>query len=534
MEENKQNIFQNIINYIVKYEIVIISIIVGIIGVLSIFITAYFDSTFYHPSEITYFKFSFNLISVLLSFVLIGAFILINKYVFKKVNSKVLLVILLIAMSIISIYWLNAMKLYPDVDQKMIDEMAKAFLDGNISNYLQDAQYLFLYPYQLAFTLFVALIYNIFGRNFIFVQYVNVICSIINTYIIYKITVKIFGNGSQNLIKNAIYLLALFSLHWVFFNTHFYGNILGLTFSLISVYLIILLLDNISSVNPKIKKQVLYAILSGIALSVACLIKSNYYIFLCGILISLLITLIRDINKRNILLTVIFIFSFICISLMYKGFVKYGLNISLPGGVPKINFIYMGIDEPVNCSPGWYSGKNAMLYHESLYNKENDVKKATELIHDRLSYFRIKPSSFIDFFAKKFGSTWLNPTFQTVWCSLPGSRYRNDAEYAHYISYHETALSILDGNLNKPITYLMKSTQILIFTFASIGIYKVSKESKVTHILLPVIFIGGLLFHLIWETKAIYVIQYYFILIPYAAYGLDNITKKVKTKKSDL
>jgi len=40
--------------------------------------------------------------------------------------------------------------------------------------------------------------------------------------------------------------------------------------------------------------------------------------------------------------------------------------------------------------------------------------------------------------------------------------------------------------------------------------------------LLPLIFIGGLAFHLIWETKAIYVIQYYYLLLPYAA---DGITK---------
>ena len=40
------------------------------------------------------------------------------------------------------------------------------------------------------------------------------------------------------------------------------------------------------------------------------------------------------------------------------------------------------------------------------------------------------------------------------------------------------------------------------------------------NVLLPVIFIGGFLFHIIWETKAIYVLQYYYLLLPFSAYGI--------------
>lgn len=38
--------------------------------------------------------------------------------------------------------------------------------------------------------------------------------------------------------------------------------------------------------------------------------------------------------------------------------------------------------------------------------------------------------------------------------------------------------------------------------------------------LLPLIFLGGFTFHLIWETKAIYVLQYFYLLVPYAAFGI--------------
>ena len=140
------------------------------------------------------------------------------------------------------------------------------------------------------------------------------------------------------------------------------------------------------------------------------------------------------------------------------------------------------------------------------------------------------PKVFITFYSEKIGSTWLNPTFQTIWCSLPGQRYRNSEEYAHYISYHEKALSMVGGDLAKTEEYYFDICQIIIFIFAGIGIFKISKNQNLKQVILPIIFIGGFLFHILWETKSIYVIQYYFLLLPYTALGIDYIISKISTK----
>ena len=68
--------------------------------------------------------------------------------------------------------------------------------------------------------------------------------------------------------------------------------------------------------------------------------------------------------------------------------------------------------------------------------------------------------------------------------------------------------------------------QMIIFVFGSIGIFSIAKHGKIAikKILLPVIFLGGFLFHILWETKAIYVIQYYYLLLPFSAYGIYNIS----------
>lgn len=57
MENNR---IQKIINFCLKYGVTFTAIIIGIIGILSIFITAYFNATITNPVEKTVFKYSFR------------------------------------------------------------------------------------------------------------------------------------------------------------------------------------------------------------------------------------------------------------------------------------------------------------------------------------------------------------------------------------------------------------------------------------------------------------------------------------------
>ena len=55
----KIELLQKKFDLIIKYALIIISIIVGIIGIISIFITAYFNTTYNTATEVTYFHFSY-------------------------------------------------------------------------------------------------------------------------------------------------------------------------------------------------------------------------------------------------------------------------------------------------------------------------------------------------------------------------------------------------------------------------------------------------------------------------------------------
>lgn len=516
-----ENKFQKIINFLLKYGLRIIAIIIGIIGILSIFITAYFDCTFYHPAEKTFFKYSIGIIKILVSLFIILLIYLLNKKILKKIPSIALLAIMLPICLLVFIVWINAMKLNPETDQKMIHDMAVALLNNKISDFTQTAQYLFLYPFQFGLTLFVSLIYKCFGTNYLYIEYINAICSIANMIIIYYISKLIFKN--EKIQKILVILLGGFSLYWMFFNVHFYGNIIGLTLALVSLLFTILYLD---------KNNIYFIIPTAICIALSIIIKSNYNIFLCGIVLVLLLDIIKKWNLKILLVIPIFIVTYFIINFGYNLIFENTTHLNTSTcGVPMISYVYMGMSEPDDLSAGWYNSSTVDLFRENNYDTEKTAQKSKELISKRILYFAQNPIDFIKYYSEKIGSTWLNPTFQTIWCSLPGVRYRYYEDYANYISYHEKALSMVGGKLADVEENYFNIYQIITFIFATVGIFKISKDLDLKQAIIPIIFIGGFLFHILWETKAIYVIQYYFILLPYAALGINYFIEKLESTR---
>lgn len=550
MKKLNYNKFQKTTTLLLKYVTIIISLIIGVIGILSIFITAYFNSTFYHPEEKTDFKYSLGIIEIIITIAVIFLIGLINKEIFKKIPSILILVPIGIFSLIVYIFWVNTLQLNPETDQKLIHEMALTLLSGNTGIYTQVSQYLFLYPYQFALTFLVSLIYKIFGENYLYIQYLNSICSIANIFLIFYISKLIFKK--ENIQKILALLLGGFTFYWMFFNVHFYGNIIGLTLALLAILFTVLYINT---------EKFYFLIPAGISISLAILIKTNYMIFLCSIICILTLHIIQKWNLKFLLIFPIFIVSYFSINFGHSILLN-SYNIDSSSGVPMINYIYMGMAEPTTLSAGWYTGDNVKIYANNNFDKEKNKETIYKLIQERLTYFLQNPKDFFDYYAEKIGSTWLNPTFQTIWCSLPGTRYRWYPEYAHYLGYHEKILSMVGGDLYKIEEYYFNIYQIIIFLSAALGIFKISyitytdkiinksntvnsdsynstREENTSLIiqknininlnlyLLPITFIGGFLFHILWETKAIYVIQYYFILLPYSAFGLDYLFNKI-------
>ena len=76
-----------------------------------------------------------------------------------------------------------------------------------------------------------------------------------------------------------------------------------------------------------------------------------------------------------------------------------------------------------------------------------------------------------------------------------------------------------------------KALTILIYVGAFVAIIKNRKNLNNELTLLFTIFIGGFMFHTIWEMKSRYTLPYVIMLIPISAIGIEYIVEKMKNPK---
>lgn len=275
-------------------------------------------------------------------------------------------------------------------------------------------------------------------------------------------------------------------------------------------------------------------IISGISIALAYLLKSNYEIFACAILIVLILYFLQTYQKKVIAGALIVLFCMLTFKTYVYKHVENGTGYSLSEGVPMIAYIYMGIAEPVTLTPGWYTADVESIYNQSGFNKEEATKIASELLKNRLIFFSENPAYVWNFFTSKLQTTWLNPTFQVFWCSTPSTMMTLDAEYNLRIVSQPIIDNILCGNIYKNTERIMDVFQIITFISAGFALFTLFKTGSIKETLLPLTFLGGFIFHIIWETKSIYVIQYFYILLPFSAYGMYVFFKFLDKKLNNI
>ena len=98
-------------------------------------------------------------------------------------------------------------------------------------------------------------------------------------------------------------------------------------------------------------------------------------------------------------------------------------------GVPMISYIQMGLKESTETKmAGWYDGSVVDIY----LNSGEDTKKASEtsmnILNGILNDFYNHPSKLFKLLGEKICTTWLEPTFQTIWINEPAEYFEQAPE----------------------------------------------------------------------------------------------------------
>lgn len=445
---------------------------------INLFWTTYISTTRNDFHEYAYQKTDNIFFTLLLLFSFFIILFLVNKcYGISKISTRKLRIIATAIIFLLGILWIFMAKTHPVHDQSLVSNAAGEFIDGNFSK-LKAGAYLQRCTHQLGIVWIFQLIYSVVEKNsYTFIMFLNVImlCGIYN--FLFKI-LKRFVTSVR--IHNLYWLLAIFNFSPIFYCTFVYGTIIGLFFAL------------------------------------ACIAKSNFKIYVIAAIILLLYKSFQ--NRKLFFVPFALIITFtMFVPLLINIYYSSVSSIKVGKGTPSSLYIAIGLQEGP-CGNGWYNMYVANVYNAAKgdYDKANEIAK--EDISKSLSTFKQKPLYAANFFFEKTLSQWNDPSFQSIWTAHYWKNYSDDISPA--------VKSVFHGKLNKFFLSFMDIITLLIWMGNALFYFIKRKELTIEQFVFGIIFLGGFIFHLFWEAKALYTLPFFMLSLIVGIQGIDFMFEK--------
>lgn len=427
-------------------------------------------------------------------------------------------------------------------DSKMIDDAINQFAKGDYTSLTEPGGYLFTWPFQLGYVGFGQIMYSFFGEsNYFAWDIVQLISILLTVFLLYQIAWELFEDEAICGIMAFISCGALFFYNYV---TYIYGDIISMAPQTFALYLMILYVK---------RGKMRYAVLSGLNMVLAILIKPNCEIALIAIIMVLLGSSIQYNDKvKNVVLCgnnaqlgkgkgvlkkrVVTRVILVAITLGLTIGAKHAVDVyycrltgleAIPDGSPSWSHIAMGLQES-ELEDGWYNRYNYDVFSENNYDTEATAKAAKKNIVETLNTFIHRPLHGAKFFVRKFTTQWADSVCISTHNLDLVSRHVDITsplrEYLVFGSDKGCPLLIWIMNVFMPVCYI----GVAVYLF---GILKGRGVSHEEMLLLILIF-GGIVFHEFWEGSSRYAMRYYIYWLPYAAYGIKVILNAIPFGKA--
>lgn len=492
--------------------------ILGIMGIILCYLTA----LSIHSSSICYGETRFNiedsfgkhLICYLLTVLFFVFFRKAVTYLKKKnvlVSSKSIIICISIVIGVFLLYLVVSLQVVPIEDQKWICDAAVGLRTFDFSLFLKNSYMDFFATQQTGIVLFLYGFFSIFGNyNYIAFQLMNVACILISFLLIVQIYYYTCcswnraeadnNNKSGNRVMTLLGLSAF--LPFLFYVTYVYGTIIGLALALGAIRIML------SFFNSHEWKYMFYtALLCGLSVW----IKFNYLIFVIAIVLFLLVDFWKSRSYKSLIGISMIVTAIYGIGQVSDIIVEDRIGRPLSSGVPMICYINMAFCEDENGNPVGYNGYGVNTYMEQGNDTDLTSKKALEDLKNRFAEFKSNPGLFIRFMAKKIAINWNEPEFESIHINTRHIQYNNDRP-AFFVD-------LLQPYQNDWYAKYMNLFHAIIFGGGLTWILLCGKNEAIERYILAIIFIGGFLFSLFWESGSRYMLVYFLLLIPYAVSG---------------
>lgn len=431
---------------------------------------------------------------------------------------------LLAVLFIFCCLWVLSTQLSPIADSAAIIDITEQMAQKDFSGFRKN-QYLGFFHNNIGITFFYFYFFKIFGlRNFVLLGIINALAitiiyrelSLLSEYFNFSKTVQIF-----TLLSGFVFLPL------IFYTNLYYGNLIGLAFSLLGIRFAL-------DAYYKKRKRKFSISISILAFFMAIFLKMNYLIFFTAFILVFLFESLRNKNKK---IFFIFIPVYLTLVLFFQtpvinGLTKTVARTDISDGVSSWSFIAMGLQDNTHSvkpkspmsrfpymAPGWWNNYNAESFEDSNYSKKIQAKSAISNIKSSINKFDNDKNYTIHFFSRKLISQWANPSFQYAEWFIRASSQIAISDFIHYIASFNGEKHISQA-MNIFILFILLGSIIFVF---------LSNNKNYFILILPLTFIGGFIFHIFWEVKAQYALPYFVILIPYGFVGFGLFLEKIKT-----
>lgn len=457
-------------------------------------------------------------IQVLSVISILGILYIVHKIVQKyhlpqKLNFKKCLILTFFVYGVLMIIWIFISDSIPYDDSGSLVDCAISFSNGDYSS-LDTGGYLHYYPFQLGMVLYLEILFRLFHsiRAIQLFNVINLLGSFYFFYQILRLTIK------SKVAEWFFLILFVGCFNTFFYSVLIYGDISSLFFMSFAVWMTLLYFE---------RNKLRYSLLAGLGITIACLLKSNNLISLIAFLILYILHSLKNKNIKPFLIIVFIVILTLFTPKLVEKHIATRSGIEIKVGIPKITWVAMGMQEGF-IAPGWFNGFTSWTYENTGYSNEKMEEYSKDTIREFLRRIKYHPDWAVRFLNEKTLYQWTDPTYQ---CFQMTYRHGENS------STMTEKVYALDESINNMLYQYMNIYQSFIFLLSTFYLIKGRKFLTINQLLLIIIFLGGFIFHILWEAKSRYAWPYFLILIPYASGGIcmlfDMIDKSRKRAAND-
>lgn len=428
----------------------------------------------------------------------------------EKINSRIFGASLLVYTFVLGLVWNLLTKNMPAHDSWCITSAAESFAVNDYTPLIfSENDYFYNYPFQLGYAFLCEIAIRIFGDNAYFVlQLVNMLSSVAIAAALIVIAKLAFDSRR---VTNFTTFFLFGCIQPVLFTTFHYGNLSGFAFSMWAVVFACLLIK---------KRKWYYVPLSAVCIGIGSVLKTNSLIVLIAVCIILLLDFLKKWSVKNAAALVLSLVMGIGMNPLIIYQYEQRADVSLGDGVPMVLWLDMGIHETGNPNrPGWYNPEYTVIRYAA---KEHDGDAAAESgwedIRERVGELAGSAAERAHFFTTKTLSQWNDPLYMSIWVSETRPSRTDRSEFVQ---------SMYTGNAGVAVLNFANFYQSLVFVFAAAGVFIILMKKKMRQnifcAVLPLVFLGGFFYHLLFEAMPQYNVTYFTLFVPLAAYGFSEL-----------